>query len=404
MRKTILEFDSICGRDLPEGHFEELLEFVEHSGSADLLKVMVPGYRRGIGRTLTARNHVGSIHLSDGTVIEILPKIGDSIGADVSRSILLTMLREVHDLPMVELGDRLSGSDEIIPFEFFIRMFIKETYRIVDDGLCRSYNDIEANESALRGRIDFTENIKRNLVHRERFCQEYQLLNEDRAENRLIRSTLDLLYGISIDQDNRRDLNDLTSWFGCVEPSINIQHDLEMVRIDRGMENYAHVLDWCRLFLENTSFTFADGCNRTRSFLFQMDILYERFVASLVRKLGRRMFRISTQDSGTRLFEERDSVRLRPDIVLRDGERTIVIDTKWKRIMSHRDISVSDLYQMYAYSIRFRTERTILLYPDIGGCCHPFTDSINGVRIEVRFIDMLDAKRSMERLLQDMSS
>ncbi|MBQ8643475.1 MAG: hypothetical protein IJ469_02300 [Candidatus Methanomethylophilaceae archaeon] len=64
------------------------------------------------------------------------------------------------------------------------------------------------------------------------------------------------------------------------------------------------------------------------SFLFQMDILYERFVTSLVRKLGRRMFRVSTQDSGTRLFEERDSVRLRPDIVLRDGERTIVIDTK----------------------------------------------------------------------------
>ena len=59
---------------------------------------------------------------------------------------------------------------------------------------------------------------------------------------------------------------------------------------------------------------------------------------------------------------------------------------------------------MYAYSIRFRTERTILLYPDIGGRCHSFTDSINGVRIEVRFIDMLDAKRSVERLLQDMSS
>ena len=76
-------------------------------------------------------------------------------------------------------------------------------------------------------------------------------------------------------------------------------------------------------------------CFDYTSFLFQIDIPYERFLTSLVRKLGKRMFKVSTQDSGTRLFEKRNSVGLRPDIVLRSSERMIIIDTKWKWIMSH---------------------------------------------------------------------
>ena len=53
---------------------------------------------------------------------------------------------------------------------------------------------------------------------------------------------------------------------------------------------------------------------------------------------------------------------VRPDIVLRQNNKTYIIDTKWKRPQKHT-ASVSDLRQMYAYCRFWDAEKTMLLYP-----------------------------------------
>ena len=53
---------------------------------------------------------------------------------------------------------------------------------------------------------------------------------------------------------------------------------------------------------------------------------------------------------------------LRPDVVLRKGSQTFIIDTKWKR-PKNNTASVSDLRLMYAYCRFWDAEKALLLYP-----------------------------------------
>lgn len=398
MHITLQEFDTVCEDDLPKGRFDDLLDFVLEN-DYEMSSLMSLTSVRGRGRALRARNHVGVISFRDGTTVEILPKIGDHLDDDSIRTMLVRMLMTVNDIPFTEQDISRMDSARMNPFEFLIRMFISEVDLIVRDGMCRSYNDIHRNESALRGRIDFTENIRRNYAHRERMCQEYQVLDEGRAENRLIRSTLDLLYMTSTDQDNHRDLNRILSWFDNIEPSGNVERDFGSVRIDRGMEHYSMALRWCRVFLDRRSMTSSKGHNVSMAFLFPMDVLYERYIARICRKVSRGRFKVSTQDASRRLFDERCSPQLRPDIVLRNGDRMIVLDTKWKRVSGRNDVSMADLYQMYAYSKRFGTEKVVLLYPHIGSDGWGYTDDANGVKVDVRFIDMIHPERSVDEII-----
>ena len=53
---------------------------------------------------------------------------------------------------------------------------------------------------------------------------------------------------------------------------------------------------------------------------------------------------------------------IRPDIVLKKGEETIIIDTKWKR-PTNKAASIEDLRQMYVYARFWKTNKVMLLYP-----------------------------------------
>ena len=53
---------------------------------------------------------------------------------------------------------------------------------------------------------------------------------------------------------------------------------------------------------------------------------------------------------------------LKPDVVLRKGTQTFIIDTKWKR-PNRSSASVNDLRQMYAYCRFWDAEKALLLYP-----------------------------------------
>ena len=79
------------------------------------------------------------------------------------------------------------------------------------------------------------------------------------------------------------------------------------------------------------------------------------------------------------------------------------MDTKWKLLSNdarNYDISQADMYQMCAYGKKYDAEKIILLYPqpeNIRGDDISF-QSFDGVKVEVRFIDLLQPDVSMSAL------
>ena len=99
---------------------------------------------------------------------------------------------------------------------------------------------------------------------------DYDEFDPNRAENRLIKSTLLKLQSLTTSAENSKEIRRLLVAFEMVEPSLNYEKDFSMVSIDRNAKDYTLLVQWSRVFLFNKSFTTFAGKNNSRALLFPM--------------------------------------------------------------------------------------------------------------------------------------
>lgn len=354
---------------LPHGTFEALETFVlENRGeNTEAIELMSLGARKGFGKTVTAKNYVGLIAFKDGTTVQVLPKLATDEGLYAEQRIFLRMLQAVMELPMKEFDLAQLSTTKMDVLEPFIRMFVRAVTDLAKRGLRGSYMECEGNERFLRGKIDFSKELKLNHSHRERFYVRYDEFALDRPENRLVKSTLALLRDKTKSLATRRDIDAVLRHFVDVGGSADADQDFARCQMDRTMGAYEPILKWCRVFLRGESFTSFKGSEVASSLLFPMEALFESYVAKLVRKHASTLdWNATAQDKGLWLYDDPKRFRMRPDIVLRKGGcNSVILDTKWKRVGSalNDGMSQADMYQMYAYQHRYDAAKTILVYP-----------------------------------------
>jgi len=383
----IREFDSITGNPdakdrydhyLDEPAFGQLVSFAletqgtdEQGDPLNFLSVR----RDHFGDVVTAKNYVGLIQTQSGDQIQIMPKIYFGSGTDEenrrdTRSIFLRMLRSLRDFDYKVFGEADLSADRMNLYEFLIRIYAKAAGSLARRGLKSDYVRREDNLTSFKGKLKIKDQIQENLSHRERFYVEFDEYLTDRAENRLIKSTLLKLQSLTESAENKREINRTLAYFELVPESQNVDADLSKVSSARTMKEYEMLISWSRVFLKNKSFTAFSGTISSRALLFPMDKLFESYIAKQARAIfGEAGWDVSAQDSGYFLFDEPDpQFRLRPDIVVTksDGSR-VIMDTKWKSLHdSGRDnygISQGDMYQMYAYGKKYGVGGIWLLYP-----------------------------------------
>lgn len=394
---------------LPPHTFEQLEAFIlaSRSQEADALELMGLSARKGIGRVITAKNYVGVITMRDGTTIEILPKIASAIpdneeGAR-TKKLLVNMLRTLRDSPFKSLQSASVRIDKMNILEVFIRMFIDEVFFIVKRGLKCSYETLEENVTFFKGKLQFAQQIKYNHSHQERSYVAYDTFTANRPENRLLKATLNDLYWHSASSRNRGDIKILLNAFGEVDASTDYKGDFARYVPDRNMQDYTTALMWSRVFLLGKSFTTFAGSEIALALLFPMETLFESYIAALVRKqLNQAQYAISAQDKRFHLFDEPKRFLMRPDIVItrKSDGAVFVMDAKWKLLSDAKPnygISQADMYQMYAYQKKYGAQSVTLIYPqtdwasDIGAF-----QSEDGARVMVRFVDLFDARLSLD--------
>lgn len=418
---TITEYGGFtCGtaaygyKALPERTFKSLEDFILANpvgGGTEAVELLSLSVRRGIGKIITARNYVGIITMTDGTVIEILPKIANqNITEAETRRIFLEMLKAMRDVSFKNFNVANLNTDRLNLFEIFIRMFLEEVTILTKQGLKSSYVAVESNERFYKGKLIASQNIKHNLVNKSNFYVRFDEFSINRAENHLIKSTLRFLLKATSDGMNRRNAVRLLSHFEGVEYSINFDSDFTKCVADRGMNHYNKVLSWCRVFLKGNSFTAFSGSNVALALLFPMEKVFESFVASKFRKHIRSGTSLLTQDAKYSLFDQpTKAFGLRPDIVLTKDGKTIVMDTKWKLLSSkarNYGISQPDMYQMYAYSKKYNAEKVVLIYPQSENL--PASEisfkSDDSVEVEVSFINLMRPDASIHAIMSTVIS
>ena len=390
--KVLREFEFItCNSEYADGSvsnihyisqekFKELDAFVriqndndedENSDSLDFFKAYT---KKGIGDVIQAKNYVGLVQLESGFQVQILPKIDMVDEMDEEHStqhIFIDMLRSMKDFPGKVFSSANLRTESMNLYEIFINMYVLQVSQLTRRGLKSSYVRQEDNLNVFKGKLIVNEHIKRNIAHDERFYVAFDEYNLNRPENRIIKATLLKLQKISSSLSNVKAIRQQLLFFELVEPSTNYSKDFSQVVIDRNTKNYKELMAWSKVFLMNKSFSTFSGDNKARALLFPMEKVYEAFVAKNMEYLfSEKKYDVSSQDTGKYLFKEdkRNVFSLRPDIVVTDENgNTIIMDTKWKRLYDNPEknygISQADMYQMFAYSKKYKTKDIWLLYP-----------------------------------------
>lgn len=371
MKKEFIlkEFEYLQYRDntkdnfIKKETFDSLEKFVlENEKTAQYLKITT---KSGFGKVLQAQNYVGVIQTKDGTTIEILPKIKNAT-TEKSKDILIKMLKTLKNSPFKNLSVANLKSSKIPLFEIFISMFLEELTVLVRNGIKSDYIIKEENLKFLKGKLKISEQIKYNTIHKERFFVQYEEFISNRVENRLIKTTLQFLYNKSKLNKNQQRIREFLFVFDEIEISHNIKTDFSKIKLNRQMKDYEQVLLWCKTFLLENSFSPYKGNDIAFALLFDMNLLFESFVYSYLKKSSN-FQDIKSQDKTHHLAYENGigRFRLKPDIVINGGK--IIADTKWKILSedkAYNGVLQDDMYQLYAYGTKYdNCEKIYLIYP-----------------------------------------
>jgi 5-methylcytosine-specific restriction enzyme subunit McrC len=214
-------------------------------------------------------------------------------------------------------------------------MFLEEVSAIIKRGIKSDYIECEDNLFYLKGKLLINEQIKRNSVHKERFYARYDDYNQNRAENKLIKSTLKLLHSISNDFENRRRIKQYLEHMSWVSFSLNVDRDFTMIKTGRGMEHYKNALIWARVFLKKESFSSFSGNTIAFAILYPMEKLFECFVEWWLKGTYPHL-QIKAQSSGVHFVK--DLFTVRPDFLIKkDNQIICAADAKWKLIDEKKD-------------------------------------------------------------------
>lgn len=397
------EYDGIDGYGyLDKKRFDELSHFIrdytEQNDNADVLEFLRLRYNRKLGEYISINNYVGVIQLKSGFQIQILPKIdlGESQDDRKTKTVFLSMLRSMRDFPGKAFNHASLNVDKMNLYELFINMYLQEVRRLVKVGIKSGYVSQEDNIGFIRGKLQISQHLKVNIGHNERFYVLFDDFISDRAENRLIKSTLIKLQHITDSAENSREIRQLLTSFEMVKLSDNYDKDFSKVVADRNMKEYDMLMKWSKVFLYDKGFSTFSGKTASRALLFPMESVFEKYVAQQIKKVFRPCgWNVKCQERTRYLFTKPDKrFGLKPDIIIRKGDRTIIMDTKWKRLCNNYrnnyGISQADMYQMYAYSKKYGATEVWLLYPvnndvrDIGYICYKDDD----IDVNVFFIDL----------------
>lgn len=422
----VREYETIIGnkeyknqyRYIEKNKFNELIEFIHAFDSddkeSDVLDFIKIGYKRNVGETVTFKNYVGLIQINNKFQIQILPKIEFAKGEkDETKQIFIKMLRSMKDFPSKVFTNANLKFEKMNLYEIFINMYLQEVRRLIKHGIKSAYIGQEDNLNVYKGKLLVEKHIKQNFIHKERFYVGFDEYQVNRAENKLIKSTLLKLQKLTSSMENSKEIRQLLTAFELVEPSTNYDKDFAKVVINRHTKDYEMLIKWSKVFLKDKSFTTFSGTESSRTLLFPMEKVFESYVAKNMKKIFSRVgWNVSAQDKGYYLFdtlngEQYKKFALRPDLVVtREDGSIIILDTKWKNLTNNRrinfGISQADMYQMYAYSKKYKTPDIWLLYPmnnEMRKSKPIRFESGDGVTVSVFFIDLYNIKESLEELL-----
>lgn len=303
--------------------------------------------------------------------IQVLPKIFWEDNKEIIKN-LLYMLSYTKKLKIKETDLANLWKIEDL-FEVFIYIFAKNLLELLKKDFKKNYNLIQQNSSFLKWKLLFSEHIKFNLFNKSKFFVEYEKMDENVLLNIFLASVSEKLIKITKSNTNYGLLNKINFILKDIDKmTFKSPNQLNRLNFNRQNKEYKEVFSlWKILYFWNSP-DFSNNLHDNFSILFDMNVLFEEFIAEFIGK-NKEDFSIKnifSQQSNKYVFKE-NKFTLKPDIIIDfDLENRLIIDTKYKKLdenITNYWISQNDIYQMFMYGMRYfdnkEFKNIVLLYP-----------------------------------------
>jgi 5-methylcytosine-specific restriction enzyme subunit McrC len=346
--EAIFTLERQDGRYITQNQFEQLCAFNDLHGNK---------YFTVVKRGIKFNQFVGVVQVGRLT-IEILPKT-DNDDSQLWHNVLLQMLAECRKVKKESVSEAQLKKRANSLLDLYIEMYLDEVDQLVHKGLVKKYLRERGQTKALKGKLLFTEQLRKNLVHKERFYTEHSLYTADNIYNQIVKRGLEVVSKLNCAPNLKDRAAGLSLYLHHVADNRKISaKTFERLPSTRNTEKYKEVLAIARLIILNYSPDISSGTEDLLAILFDMNALWEEYIYRQLVKTKSDGFEVHSQRR-QKFWEQKE---IKPDIVIKRGEEVFVIDTKWK-VLDQATPSDSDLKQIFAYNLYWDSYHSILLYP-----------------------------------------
>ncbi len=293
--------------------------------------------------------------------------------------------------------------------DLFAHVLVQGCKHLIKRGLDRSYIEVAQSYSGVKGKIDFSKSLKKNLFQKAHACCVFDEFDYNMLHNQILKSTLSLLLKINqLDSKLHQEIRKILPNFRDVDEIVLEQNLFSKAQIHRNNYFYDFLLRICKLiFLHVTIRDDGEGL-KFREFGGsdqQMGHLFEEFIRNFY-KLEQSEFKVkrdNIQWANDTLMQGNVSLlpKMETDISLESNERKIVIETKFygetlSKNWGSKKIRSAHLYQLFAYLKNLETAaghpknsvaEGILLYPTVDDVLDEQYE-ITGHKIRVKTINL----------------
>lgn len=329
MQNTIYEYEEI--------NYKDLKTYIIDNSS-------LHKYFKLDWKTLKARQYCGILNF-DNQDFYILPKIANH-NDEQNLNIFIYMLMYAYDVKLSNEQIASCQNQKHSILEVFVQMFASNLLSELKKGIYKEYITQQDNLPVLKGKYLINENLKYNFTKNKIYC-EYDEFSPNNSLNQFF------LYAIKYLQKFVKDkklLKQCELIFDEVEDKSVDINKLDRIHFNRLNQRFKTSFEIAILLLKQSIPLFSQD-KKSFAFLFDMNVLFEKFIARIVKKLDGNA-KIQNQDNFNDLI-------LKPDIILQNQ----IIDTKYKKIKSIEDIKQSDKLQAFAYGVNYGVDNVMLLYP-----------------------------------------
>ncbi|MDQ7797866.1 MAG: 5-methylcytosine-specific restriction endonuclease system specificity protein McrC [Candidatus Edwardsbacteria bacterium] len=249
----------------------------------------------------------------------------------------------------------LDAKDEWKLQDLFASVLVSGVRYLLRRGIDRGYIPEESEGRVLKGRLQISECIKKGSLENGKVFCTYDTFNENVLHNRILKTTICRLIRISsLNEDLRASLKSLMRPLAGISEMPVDKSIFHKVQLNSNNSFYKFLMNICEIIHDNIIVNEEDGRVRFRDFTrdeMQMASLFEEFVRNFY-KLEQNRYYVSREYIEWDIAAIDDTSyhglpRMQTDISLENGQKKIIIDTKFYKDIFQRHYDSENLRQAH---------------------------------------------------------